>query len=68
MNTIPQLIKQARKASGLTQQEVATRIGADKGYISLIESGKKAVSIEKMTEILGVSGFEIEYSLRQKPE
>ena len=34
-----QILLDARKNAGLTQQELADRIGADKGYISRIERG-----------------------------
>ena len=34
-----QILLDARKNAGLTQQELADRIGANKGYISRIERG-----------------------------
>ena len=34
-------IKEWRKAKGLTQEQLAERIGITKGYVSKIESGKK---------------------------
>ena len=65
MDKIPKLIKQARKLSGLTQQQLAQKISADKGYVSLIESGKKGVSINRLNEIMDVLGFDLEYVIKK---
>ena len=37
----PHYIKQWRKHRGLTQDQLAERIGIDKGYLSKIENGKR---------------------------
>lgn len=37
-------LRQARKILGLTQAEVASRLGVSQGYLSLLESGQRTVS------------------------
>lgn len=37
-------LKELRLYIGITQQELADRVGVSKAYISLMESGKKPVS------------------------
>lgn len=52
-----QLIEQARKDMKMTQEELATKIGADKSYISRIENGKtepKVSTFYKIVEALGL--------------
>lgn len=52
------LIKQARKEQGLTQEELAEKIGTSKGNISRIENNAKDVrfsTIQKIIEI-GLGG------------
>ena len=51
-------IKTARKKRGLSQAELAERIGINTSYLSDIENGKKNFGIEilmKLTEALGIS-------------
>ena len=43
-----QILLDARKNAGLTQQELADRIGANKGYISRIERGLTVPTVEKL--------------------
>ncbi len=50
-------IRTARIAAGLSQEEVASRAGLDRTYISQVESGKRnvtLVSISKIADALGV--------------
>lgn len=57
MNTFAELIKQARKEEGITQTELANRLGYNSRYISNIESGKQEISIAKVEEIISAMGF-----------
>jgi transcriptional regulator with XRE-family HTH domain len=41
MSRQPHYIKEWRKHRGLTQEQLAERIGIDKGYLSKIENGKR---------------------------
>lgn len=50
--TVGDRIRQQREAKGITQLELARRIGyTTTGAISLIESGKRDISIDKVREI-----------------
>ena len=52
------LLKEARKNSGLTQQELADKVGTTKSYISKIENNVKEArlsTLEKIVE-LGLGG------------
>lgn len=51
-------LKEARQTSGLSQKEVAERLGVAKSTYSLYESGKREPDVErikKLAQILGVS-------------
>lgn len=58
-----QILLDARKKSGLTQQELAKRIGTDKGYISRVERGLIIPSVSTLYRIAAAMGFAVE--LRQ---
>ena len=50
-------LKDARKKAGLTQQEVADRIGKKRAYVSLIERGKTDIQLSTfilMSEAVGL--------------
>jgi transcriptional regulator with XRE-family HTH domain len=51
-------IKELRKATGLSQEKFALKIGMDRTYFASIESGKRNVAIinlEKIANGLGVT-------------
>lgn len=48
------------KMRGLTQQELADRIGADKGYISRIERGLTVPTVATLYKIASAMGLTIE--------
>ena len=52
MKTFGQLLRERRKALGLTQKAVAERIGATPAYISLLESGKSLPPPRPLVEAL----------------
>ena len=45
-------LQQARIKKGLTQEELATKIGASKSYISKIENNVKEIRISKLQKII----------------
>ncbi len=45
------ILKEARKARGLNQAELAKRVGTDQGHISRIERGEKGVTTKTLTAI-----------------
>lgn len=55
-----QILLDARRSAGLTQQELAERIGVNKGYISRVERGKTIPSAAMLYKIAAAMGFFIE--------
>ena len=55
-----QILLDARKKSGLTQQELARRIGADKGYVSRVERGLIVPSVSTLYRIAAAMGLAVE--------
>lgn len=55
-----QVLLDARKQAGLTQAEVAARIGAEKGYISRIERGLTIPSVSTLYRLASAMGFRVE--------
>lgn len=51
-------VKQLRNKLGISQEELADRVGLDRTYITSVESGKRNISIinvEKLANCLNVS-------------
>ena len=55
-----QILLDARKNAGLTQAELAARIGAEKGYISRIERGLIVPSVSTLYRIASAMGLTVE--------
>lgn len=55
-----QILLDARKNAGLTQQELAERIGADKGYVSRLERGLTIPSVSTLYRIAAAMGLAVE--------
>ena len=55
-----QILLDARKNAGLTQEALAHRIGANKGYISRIERGLTIPSISTFYRLVAAMGFSVE--------
>jgi transcriptional regulator with XRE-family HTH domain len=49
--TVGRRIANYRKVKGLTQQELAFRVGIQRGYLSRIETGKQAGKITSLARI-----------------
>lgn len=56
---IGQIIKNARKAQKLSQEELASRVGYDTGNLSRLERGKQSTTPEKLKRILDVLGIKL---------
>ena len=54
-----QIILDARKNAGLTQAELAERIGANKGYISRIERGLTVPTVSTLYKIAAAMGLTV---------
>ncbi|MEZ0612002.1 helix-turn-helix domain-containing protein [Fibrella sp. WM1] len=50
------LIREARKAKGLTQKEVAEKLKTDEHRISRIEAGKANLTLDSLQKILEAIG------------
>ena len=55
-----QILLDARKNAGLTQQELAERIGANKGYVSRLERGLTIPSVSTLYRIAAAMGLAVE--------
>lgn len=55
-----QILLDARKKAGLTQQELAERIGANKGYVSRLERGLTIPTVSTLYRIAAAMGFAVE--------
>lgn len=49
----------ARKAAGITQQELAAKAGTTQSYIAKLESGEANPTIGKIAELLALLGFRL---------
>jgi HTH-type transcriptional regulator/antitoxin HipB len=45
-------IRQYRRAAGLTQAELATRVGIDQSYLSRLEQGQETEQVRRIIAIL----------------
>jgi transcriptional regulator with XRE-family HTH domain len=55
-------LKALRDIKGIAQEELAAKAGIDRSYISDLENGKYAISIDKLenlAEALGVTAWEM---------
>ncbi len=55
-----QILLDARKESGMTQSELAERIGTDKSYISRVERGLTIPSIATFYRMVSAMGLSVE--------
>lgn len=53
------ILREARKAAGITQSELAERIGADKSYISKVEHGKTVPTVSSFYRIVAALGMQV---------
>ena len=62
---LPALLKAFRKEAGLTQGEVAARLGVTQQTLSALERNAQKVSAERLLHLLGILG--VEMVLQEKP-
>jgi len=58
------LILRARAAAGLTQEQLASRIGTSQPTIARWESGSQLPSVRSLTRVAAATGFELRVGLR----
>lgn len=56
---LPALLKAFRKESGLTQTQVATRLGVTQQTLSALERNAQKMSAERLLHLLGALGVEM---------
>jgi transcriptional regulator with XRE-family HTH domain len=61
--TIGRHLRALRAYQGMTQLEVATRAGITPSYLSLIESGKRDVSVGTLAKLAGILGGNVDFGL-----
>jgi len=53
------ILREARKKAGITQSELAQRIGADKAYISRVEHGRTVPTVSSFYRIVAALGMQV---------
>ena len=65
-----QVLKRLRECRGLTQEQVAHRVGVKREYIAMLEAGTRAnpslMVLERLAKALGVSTFRLIEGGRRK--
>ncbi|MGH9032133.1 MAG: helix-turn-helix domain-containing protein [Acidimicrobiia bacterium] len=62
------LIREARRDAGLTQAELATRVGTTQSAVSAWERGKETPRVDTLARILRACGFEADLVLRGRDD
>ncbi len=58
------LLTEARKKSGLTQQDVADKIGRPQSFVAKIEGGERRLDVIELMEIAGLISLDIRIILK----
>ena len=61
---IGRIIKQKRKADGLTLEEAAAVCGVSYAFLSALENGKETVRLNKVLQVLKCLGIELDAGIR----
>lgn len=61
---IGRIIKQKRKADGLTLEEAAAVCGVSYAFLSALENGKETVRLNKVLQVASSLGIEFEAKIR----
>ena len=57
-------LQEARKQAGLTQTEVAEKLGLPQSYVSKIESGERRVDAVELERLAKIYGKNVSYFLK----
>lgn len=66
MTPLAKTIKEKRKATGLTQQDLALKSGLGLRLIREIEQGKTSMRMDKVNQLLALFGMELTASPKLK--
>lgn len=61
--SIAELIKEERKKAGLTQEQLAEKIGTKKSYISKIENGRSDIQLSTLFRIFSGLGKRVSLTI-----
>lgn len=59
MTPLAKIIKEKRKATGLTQQDLALKSGLGLRLVREIEQGKTSMRMDKVNQLLALFGMEL---------
>jgi y4mF family transcriptional regulator len=59
MTNVAKIIKEKRKANGLTQQDLALKSGLGLRLVREIEQGKTSMRMDKVNQLLALFGMEL---------
>jgi transcriptional regulator with XRE-family HTH domain len=62
---VPNIVREARRRSGLTQEELAERAGVPKSTVGRIESGARVPSTEMVERLVQAAGWNLSVSLSE---
>ena len=57
------LIKEARLRAGISQAELARRVGSSQPAIARVESGAVSPSVDRLSDLIRACGFDLELRL-----
>lgn len=63
--SIANIVREARRRSGLTQAELAERAGVPKSTVGRIESGARVPSTQMVERLVRAAGFDVSASLSE---
>lgn len=56
---------ESRKAAGMTQEELAARLGEYQSFVARIESGQRRIDVVEFLELADVLGFDPSTALKR---
>jgi|SRR5215207_8452206 len=62
------LVREARRRAGLTQRELAERVGTTQSSIARLESGRTAPSFESVLHLVRACGFDLDVMLVERDD
>ncbi|MCC6350524.1 MAG: helix-turn-helix transcriptional regulator [Candidatus Eisenbacteria bacterium] len=60
-------LKAARRKAGMTQVEVAKRLGRPQSFVSKCESGERRVDVLELAEFAGLYRVPVDYFVKSAP-